>query len=173
MLDVRYKMIRFLVIAHFLILSAVAEETKDSVRIDFREVKVNLSEKVNLREWRTFRGNDLVHEYSENDIARDGTFAQTNEIFYHAGEIILHISTLEKRRVTFFRPSSLIKVVQLDEDGDELVDQISFSNQDESTVNLFTRQENGRFAPVSDKVLNERRSLEIQMKKTMEAFDAE
>lgn len=159
-----------LLTALLFVLASDVLKAEEPLETKYHEAAVNLAKEINLKTWKTFRGGKLVHEYTERDLVRDGSFSQKDEIFYVNGKKIFHIATLDKRRVSIYHPDEEIQVMQVDEDGDGSIDSIVFANSDNKTIDIF-RVTEGRFAPVPDAELKKRLADEQKLKEAMKAFD--
>ncbi|YCM43892.1 hypothetical protein V2O64_21520 [Verrucomicrobiaceae bacterium 227] len=160
---------KILLSAILCVLPLAVMNAEDSRKTKYHEAAVNLAKKINLKTWKTFRGGKLVHEYTERDLVRDGSFSQKDEIFYVDGKEVFHIATLDKRKVYSYHPDEEIQVLQVDEDGDGSIDSILFANNNE-TIEIF-RVSADRFAPVPDAELKKRLEGEQKLREAMEAFD--
>jgi hypothetical protein len=125
------------------------------LKTEYHEAVVNGGSAINYKQWKTFRGDQLILTHEERDLAGDGSFSSIDFLVYHDGKKIIHSASLQERRIFVFYPEAGVKAMQSDSDGDGRYDLLTLTRNDGKQSETFAIAVNGRLTPNREAVLKE------------------
>ncbi|MES2659232.1 MAG: hypothetical protein V4689_11495 [Verrucomicrobiota bacterium] len=138
-------------------------------KTEYYEAAVNGAQVINYKQWKTFRGNQLILTHEERDLGGDGSFSVIDFFVYHSGKKIIHSASVGKRRIFIFYPDAGAKAMQSDSDGDGRYDRLTIMDDHDKELETFAITPNGQLTPNREAVLKEYeealKNAEEQMKK--------
>ncbi len=125
----------------------------EGLKTNYYEAAVNSAPDptINYKKWTITRNGKDILVREERDLARNGTWAQIDQIILFDGKKVVHFISLEGKRTVIYYPDTQLKVVQGNGDGDWK--RITLMAGSERTVDIFQVDKSGLVIPVSDEEL--------------------
>jgi hypothetical protein len=125
------------------------------LKTEYYEAAVNGATAINYKQWKTFRGNQLILTHEERDLAGNGNFSAIDFFVYYNGKKIIHSASVLERRIFLFYPDAGAQAMQSDSDGDGRYDKLTIMDDQGKTVETFAIAPDGRLAPNREADLKE------------------
>jgi hypothetical protein len=131
------------------------------LKTEYYEAAVNGSTVINYKQWKTFRGGQLILTREERDLTGDGKFSVIDFFVYYNGKKIIHSANVPERRIFKFFPDAGAQAMQSDSDGDGRYDKLTITDNNQKTIETFAIAPNGRLTP----------NWEAEIKEMLESID--